>query len=1264
MITTYKLKAFFNDFIRLPIKSRGKLLTMVSKKPLIGVLFNKPKISIDKVDFDSYRKIGGQILEKLQDFKTYFPFKLKKLKESKKYKSLGMQDYIDAVQDSISLVDESAYYKRLEKSFSKLNTQVALNKVLTRIESSPELHLSFLESIDKIVAPYDLVVSDLLEHEDLLFPKSSLDAENLEILKTILGHQEINLVSSKLKSMLKLYADDVYPINSEGSRGLKIDEETSLITNRTLVDEEALSLLIDQFERNDIEGHKVLQKQSDNTSYLHRSSILELVNFLQKQSSFSPSFIASNIGSFFPDKSPKVQQLWIKLLSYIKDPNDLTIDRSDFSSIPKLKQLFEKTDSVNHPSLLFLIHSHSSLANLVFKPSSDNQAFFSEIEVDVREILNDPKSLFEIYKFFRDNPNYSLENIEKIPVKVLSSLKAIFNRINESQKNKLYQIFSNFVESNTLLSPDLVFKPSFDNQAFFSEIEVDVPKILNDPKSLFEIYKFFRDNPNYSLENIEKIPVKVLSSLKAIFNRINESQKNKLYQIFSNFVESNTLLSPDLVFKPSNDDKVFFREIKVNVPKILNDPKTLFEIYEFFRDNPNYSPENIEKIPTKELSSLKEIFKRIDDSQKIKLYHIFSHFVKSDIMFGPDLVFKPSSDNQAFFSEIEVDVREILNDPKSLFEIYKFFRDNPNYSLENIEKIPVKVLSSLKAIFNRINESQKIKLYHIFSNFVQSNTMLSPNKQEELLLKPIKDDLENYDFVNTLAKSFKKMINSRLVARPGYCSISNTLFFNSVNYRSKRKELAAKLSLRIIKAQETKQGVSYKESIKQFEPKIFQHFWYEGNIEPTVPQILDYVKNLQGISRRNFLQALTGAVAVGGFGALAVNQYQEAQFQEYLAKDFNITDKAIDDPKRHLLYENIFLQDLNKFLNSLKKENEQFNREAKETLFGEGNLDIPELIDLEPGSIIVANNFTRRDLSYSFKENDDGTVKIVSKSLRRFDPKSLNNALKEAFKDTPDIDPQTAINPLTNKTYYKSAEDFFKTSFEEFRLTDRVFCPYYAFINPNGKLRIIVEPETANLCFSPFKSVDNLINILPVNKEADRNNKFFNAYQKNLQTHFKMTQLEADRNISEELVPEYRVLLERYGNRLDFNNEDQMNEYKDLLKKVDSKLEKKFNSFRTALKDQRDQTSLIRILNMEWWYSLQNYSNMSNLSASSLVGNLSRSLASNRDQLQKLVLQHDNRPVSTTFSAIEEKLKNSNLVKFTIENLTEGIVSDDNGKVA
>jgi hypothetical protein len=125
-----------------------------------------------------------------------------------------------------------------------------------------------------------------------------------------------------------------------------------------------------------------------------------------------------------------------------------------------------------------------------------------------------------------------------------------------------------------------------------------------------------------------------------------------------------------------------------------------------------------------------------------------------------------------------------------------------------------------------------------------------------------------------------------------------------------------------------------------------------------------------------------------------------------------------------------------------------------------------------------------------------------------------------------------------------------------------------------------------------------------------------------------------------------------------------MKEYKDLLKKVDSKLEKKFNSFRTALKDQTDQTSLIRILNMEWWYSLQNYSNMSNLSASSLVSNLSTSLAKNPDQLQKLVLQHDNRPVSTTFSAIEEKLKNSGLVKFTIENLTEGIVPDDNGKVA
>ncbi len=644
------------------------------------------------------------------------------------------------------------------------------------------------------------------------------------------------------------------------------------------------------------------------------------------------------------------------------------------------------------------------------------------------------------------------------------------------------------------------------------------------------------------------------------------------------------------------------------------------------------------------------------------LYHYSSHLDSNIRLSEEDNTFLERLPNGKTF------ITQWKKNKELSFELLKFFRDNPDFSSENLKKIDSHKLMSFKQLFNDPTKpDDQIRLYNIFSDLYKPVvSSLLPTRVEREFLGPLKDKLDDFSFVKKLYDQFNGQVNSRFILGQEQISLTDELIRATKRLVQKRSEIREKLCNAISSIEDTPEGVRYKTQTKTHFHDIFNHFWKQGILNPTPKQVVDYIKTLQGthIGRRKFLAVAGAALLTGAGTTLGVNKYNEVQYQEYLAKDFNITNTAINDPNRLLFYENIFLQDLNKFLNSLKRENEQFNREAKETLFGEGNLDIPELIDLEPGSIIVANNFTRRDLSYSFKENDDGTVKIVSKSLRRFNPTSLNDALKEAFKDTPDIDPQTAINPLTNKTYYQSAEDFFKTSFEEFRLTDRVFCPYYAFINPNGKLRIIVEPETANLCFSPFKSVDNLINILPVNKEADRNNKFFKAYQKNLQTHFKMKELEVDRNISAELVPEYRALLERYGNRLDFDNPDQMNEYKDLLKKVDLKLEKKFNSFRTALKNQRDLASLIRILNMEWWYSLQNYSNMSNLSASSLVGNLSRSLASNRDQLQKLVLQHDNRPVSTTFSAIEEKLKNSDLVKFTIESLTEGIVPDDNGNVA
>jgi hypothetical protein len=857
-------------------------------------LFRKPVLD-ETYDLVAYKELGNKIKECI--FKTTLNFKQK-------------------------------------TQWAKLSLSDKLSRILKLIESDMSKSAVFYKKLKEILKHYNLDIKDIFGSFDLIFSQLDMpwNADNLKILKRIIVKNlpdldqekyrgelskielDIEKVSSRLKNILKEYAQNLQVYKKRGT-WLYV-EEISRDSDGTLNDEKALDFLIEELARNYIDGSKTL------------------IEFLQKESSFSPSFIASNIGRFFPDKSEKVQKLWIKLLSYIKDPNDLTIDRSDFSSIPKLKQLFDQTDSVNHPSLLFLLKSHSSLANLAF-PMSD------------------------------------------------------------------------------------------DNKAFFNKIELGVPKILKDPKSLFEIYKFFRDNPNYSLENIEKIPVKVLSSLKAIFNRIDESQKSELYQIFS--------------------------------------------------------------------------------------------------------------------------------------------------------------------------------------NFAKSNTMLSPNKHEELLLKPIKDDLDNYDFVHTLAK---KMTNSRLVAQQGFLSVSNTLVSEVGMYQSKRDRLVEKLILTIIKAKDTKQGVLHRQEIEEFMLKIFQHFWYEGIIEPTVRQILDYVKNLQGISRRNFLKAVAftgvGALASGGLGTWGVNQYREAQFQAYLAKKFDIKLSAIKNSEG-LYYPQILLADLNKFLNSFMAANPVFNQKAKETIFGKGNLDIPQELTLPNNSIIVAKvPFVKQEF---LPEVNDGILK--GRRDIRFKSLVLKDILKQAGISNPDE------KDSSGKTPYEKAKEFFSASIQKGDQTARQTRPFYPFINDKKELRIIVDPSAANLVFSPLRTIDELVNSLfDTNQQYDRDNKLKEAFKKNLEMTYKFNFLDDQANKVKPFINRHQELLNNPNNQTKQSIEENLNQ-------LQAMLDNEFTKLLLIFKQQGVNNPKVEILKREWHETMRNHNDISNQSMAGFAKCLAPDLAESENLYNQAALEHN-----------------------------------------
>jgi|GEM_PF-6721507 len=1286
------------EYKQLSKPSRGLLLTEDKGKNTKGntsiwnLFGNRSTIAQDKVDSEAYKKIGLEILKRLKDFRTYFPFKSK----PEEYDNIPsyLLDHVLAVNEHNSKVDEALYYSRLEKGFSELTPQKVFNKMLTRIESSPSLQRSFLGSLDEIVKPYDLLVSDLLGHENLLFPDSNLDSKNLDIFKNILSksfsHQlqkKISFVSKKLQNFIHQY------MNKED-----VSTEKEAL-------EDFISFVKEPDKNEFLHQARILQS-STGESFVHTPEFQKMMRYLEKEDSMTPSFISRHIDSFFPDKSSEIKGLWKEFLGLIRDGNDINTSKSDFSAVPELAKVLSNNNFQHYPAILYALYEFAFLYDKSFESkNSELQKYMNSLSQPY-QIFNNPdneQTKIEILNFFETNPDFNQENLQNLKSQ-FPQIESLFIPRNERDQQLLWEKLRSF-------------------RVDLSKIGSKVKQCSEEDKTLLRTFSRVLENDKEYIYRIKKLLDSFeVTSINQEMQRLTRDQKELLLnkELISKqdddykLIEKNDI---DYLFKVKDCISLFDSSyLSSRIPKLDNNQKQSLEDFGLLSDsqllkNPDYlfrlrdflyaipAPTSLERfdqsawnvfiskgcssdnllkavkilLPKSTASNLLEDFDsaifanytRFNassiDSDSNKLFIILKS-VLSDPFVDKD---QPKlSLSQKDQSELQVLNRLMLNS-SFVFEMMKFFRDNPTYSPENINKIESPKLSFLKSQFEIISPEDQNQLYSQLS-ILANQLVPGLNKTEKSLIEPLKEELDNFEFISKLFDKISKITNARFKPIEGRISLSNGLSHQFKQYSFIREQNRQDLSKRILGVCNTPVGVEYRSEIESKFNQIFKHFWENEILKPTPKQVVDYIKTLQGthIGRRKFL-AVAGAALLAGAGAtLGVNKYNEVQYQEYLAKDFRITNAAINDPGRHLLYENIFLEDLNKFLNSLKSENEQFNKDAKETLFGEGNLDIPELIDLEPGSIIVAKNFTKRLLRYSFKEDSDGSVKIVSRSLRRFNEENLKNALKEAFKDTPDIDPTKAINPLTNKTYYESAEDFFKTSFDDFRITDRVFCPYYAFINPNGKLRIIVEPETANLCFSPFKSVDNLINILPENKDADRNGKFFEAYRKNLQTHIKMTQLESEKSISQELAPVYRELLARYGNRLDFNNELQMREYDELLKRVDLKLEERFNLFRTSLKNNRDTTKQIRILNMEWWYSLQNYSNMSNLSASSLVGNLSRSLANNRVQLEKLVVQHDNRPVSTTFAAIEQKLKHSKLVDFTIQTLTDGILPGNNDTVA
>lgn len=555
------------------------------------------------------------------------------------------------------------------------------------------------------------------------------------------------------------------------------------------------------------------------------------------------------------------------------------------------------------------------------------------------------------------------------------------------------------------------------------------------------------------------------------------------------------------------------------------------------------------------------------------------------------------------------------------FELFKFFRDNPYFNPTAIDQIDSNRLPELRELFESTkDESLKVEIFQNLkkiSDNCRVTYMLSP--AERSLIKPFEADLENYDFCRQLQKHLISSSNSRFHISPGNISIDSELSSTVNQYIHRRSGLQKELFKHLQEMQFDPKGVRFRE-VLQNPQEVFRHFWQTGNLKPTVAQVVDFIQKSQdpSFASRQFLQrglgALLGAV-IAGTAVYGVNELNELNREvaeaRYQAARFKLTDRIFMNSGNQLTHKELFLDNLNTFLNYVL-DNPELSKSIKESLFGVGKLDIPEYFDLEPNSVIIAPKAIL-NWDYSIETKDDKPLReyppnaaLMKPVLNiKLDEKALTTALKQAGVSDPN-----QLDPRTNKTYLQGAYNFFASSFQDYDSSLKLPPAFYSFIGPDNKLKIIVDPEIANLVYSPVGTFEELNKLFDSNQEPKNLNPAFARHC--LKTYLDERLKRSLNAPTNKILLKYETRLRELLERFQYNQED-LEFIKEKSALLENFLEEQKDyelSVLQQLLNENDQnhtdpqTTLKRLVRQDIFYTFKSFGNSADLSLAGLLKSL------------------------------------------------------------
>lgn len=600
------------------------------------------------------------------------------------------------------------------------------------------------------------------------------------------------------------------------------------------------------------------------------------------------------------------------------------------------------------------------------------------------------------------------------------------------------------------------------------------------------------------------------------------------------------------------------------------------------------------------------------------------------------------------------------------FELFKFFRDNPYFNSRVIDQIDSNRLPELRELFGSTrDDSLKVEIFQQLKKISDNCRflyMLSP--AERSLIKPFEADLENYDFCRQLENQLRSSRNSRFQNSGSDISIDSALSEQSKKYALERDKLQKELFKHIQEMQFDPNGVRFRE-VLQNPQEVFRHFWQIGNLKPTVAQVVDFIRKSQDprFTRRQLLQrgfvALISA-GIAGTAVYGVNELNELNREvaeaRYQAARFKLTDRIFMNSGNQLTHKELFLDNLNTFLNYVL-DNPELSKSIKESLFGVGKLDIPEYFDLEPNSVFIAPNAIL-NWDYSIETKDDKPLRdyppnaaLMKPVLKiKLDEKALTTALKQAGVSDPN-----QLDPRANKTYLQGAYDFFASSFQDYDSSLKLPPAFYSFIGPDNKLKIIVDPKIANLVYSPVGTFEELNELFDSNQEPENLNPAFARLY--LKTYLDERLKRSFNTSTNKILLKYETTLRELLKRFKYNQED-LEFIKEKSALLENFLEEQKDYELSVLQqllnenDQNDtdpQTTLKRLVRQDIFYTFKSFGNSADLSLAGLL----KSLAPEQDDkvsLQRAKVYNPRALREEQLNSIGNRI-NFRLIDYIINNL-------------